>query len=214
MTISPDVPQLTSEPREDAFRRLAFLAEASALLSASLEPERVLRRIADLLVPAWADWCLIDLSTDDATAMQRVAVAHADPSKADLAAIVVKKSPAPTDHPAIQALRAREGVLHRTVTDDVMMSSALDEEHLDAIRAIGPHSLMSVPLIVRGETFGSITLITAESLRTYSDDDLSFAQEIARRAALAVDNARLFADVQEAERRYRAVVQNLEAIVW
>ncbi len=178
--------------------RQRFLAEASALLDVSLDYEETLRRLARLAVPALADWCFVD-TLDANQSIRRLAVAHADPAKAPLAQRLregyLPRPDAPEGIPRV--LRSGQAELHPRLTDAFLQRSACNDEHLQILRAIGYTSGMMVPLIAHGRILGAITLCTAESGREYGPDDLAFAEELAGRAALAVDNARLYQAEQE-----------------
>ncbi|MCA1630501.1 MAG: PAS domain S-box protein [Acidobacteria bacterium] len=183
---------------EDAQR---FLAEASEVLVSSLDYEATLKRIAELVVPRLADWCAVDMVTDERT-LRRLAVAHEDPSKIELALEVERRYP--------QTLADREGVakvvrtgkpeMYPNIPDELMALIARDAEHLKILRELGLRSAMIVPLNVRGRARGAITFVSAESGRHYAESDLAFAQDLARRAALAVENARLYREAREVNR--------------
>ncbi|HET7092554.1 MAG TPA: GAF domain-containing protein, partial [Thermomicrobiales bacterium] len=190
---------------EAARSRLAFLAEASATLAASLDIDVTLRRLGDLLVPALADWCSIHLIRDDGTVEQLV-VAHPDPAKVAWARALQARYPydaaAPTGVPNV--LRAGKSEIYPAITDAFLAEAAIDDEQLALARAIGFSSAMIVPLIAHDIIFGAISFVAAESGRHYDDDDLRFAEDLARRAAVAVSNARHYeaeeSARQEAER--------------
>jgi PAS domain S-box-containing protein len=183
---------------EDAQR---FLAEASEVLVSSLDYEATLKRIAELVVPRLADWCAVDMVTDERT-IRRLAVAHEDPAKVELALEVERRYP--------QTLADREGVakvirtgepeMYPNIPDELMALIARDAEHLKILRDLGLRSAMIVPLMVQGRARGAITFVSAESGRHYAESDLAFAQDLARRAALAVENARLYREAQEVNR--------------
>jgi PAS domain S-box-containing protein len=183
---------------EDAQR---FLAEASEVLVSSLDYEATLKRIAGLVVPRLADWCAVDIVTDERT-IRRLAVAHEDPAKVEMALEVERRYP--------QTLADREGVakvirtgepeMYPNIPEELMALIARDAEHLKLLRDLGLRSAMIVPLNVQGRARGAITFVSAESGRHYAATDLAFAQDLARRAALAVENARLYREAQEVNR--------------
>jgi GAF domain-containing protein len=201
-----------NEPREDllgssdgtrpdamgAEERLAFLAKASDVLGASLDYETTLNELADLIIPRLADWYSVDLM-DDPDSIRNVAVAHFDPEKLELARELQRRYPsdphATTGLP--QVVRTGRSELYTEIPESLIVEAAVDEEHLRLIRALGLRSGIVVPLTARGRTFGTLTLVTAESGRQYTEADVPLVEEIGERAALAIDNARLF----EAERR-------------
>jgi len=188
---------------EEAARRARFLAEASRLFSASLDYETTLRSAAWLSVPFLADWCTIDVIDDDGT-IRRVAIAHADPAKADTARRMAAYPPDPSArHPRTRVLRTGAPVLIRDIGARDLGAIAPDPDHRAVLQSVGYRSAMIVPLVARGASLGAITFATAESARRYDAADLALAEEVAQHAALAVDNARLFA----AERRARTTAE-------
>ena len=200
----------------DPSSRLAFLARASELLIASATDWAALERLADLSVPALADWCAIDVL--DATGrLTRVAVVHADPAKVEAAAELERRYPPPMDagFGVPKVVRTGSSELYTEISAEQLEGTARDEEHLELIRRLGGfRSAMIVPLAARGRILGAITLVSSESGRRFDADDLSLAEALARRAALAVENARAAEEVEETERRMEALVDSLEAIVW
>jgi PAS domain S-box-containing protein len=178
---------------KDAELRQRFLAEAGQLLASSLDYEATLERVARMIVPRLADWCGIDM-LDDNGELVHVAVAHVDPAKVQMAHDLSAKYPpdmdAPTGVPAI--LRGGPAELYREIPEELIEQGAQDEEHLRIIRGLGMRSAMAVPMRLGAETLGTITFVAAESGRTFDDDDLLFAQDLALRAATAVQNARLY----------------------
>lgn len=190
---------------EAAVRGFApFLVEASEVLASSLDYETTLSSVADLAVSNLADWCAIDMLDEDGS-IQQLAVTHKDPEKGNWARELRRRSPpdpeAERGVPGV--LRSGEPEFHREVTDEMLVAAARDGEHLRVLREVGFTSVMILPLVARGRTLGAITLVLAESGRRYDDGDLRMAEDLARRAALAVDNARLYQEAQEeiAERK-------------
>jgi PAS domain S-box-containing protein len=196
---------------EAAERRATLLAEGSALLDSSLDYRSTLRNLARLLVPALADYCLIDELEGELVC--RVAAAHADPEKERLLRKDERHPLAgdPARHPVVRVLRGGGSVLVERVTDEVLGTIAHDEEHRLGLERIGLHSFMVVPLVARGRTLGAITLAFAASRRRFGSVDLDTAEELARRAALAVDTGRLYQQARQAVRareRMLAVVSH------
>jgi PAS domain S-box-containing protein len=187
------------EDRRRLEERERFLAEAGWVLGSSLDYEQTLADVARLAVPRVADWCAVDIFVNGT--LQRVALEHVDPLKLALARELEGSMLAAADAAGAAAIHAREPVLVREVDEAALATFGFDEQQLEIARALAPHSYITVPLLARGEVFGSISLVTAESGRTYGEDDVSLAQELARHAAAAIDNARLY---DEAERRGRA----------
>jgi PAS domain S-box-containing protein len=181
--------------REDA---LGLLAEAGRVLSASLETEETLETVARLAVESIADWCVVDVVDDGR--IHRVSIGHADPARAEFAREYLRRYPPDPDAPAgvARVLRTGEPELLPEIPEERLREAARDEEHFRILKELGMRSAMIVPMISRGRILGAITLIAAELGRRYDQDDLAFAEELAGRAALAVDNARLY---ESAERR-------------
>jgi PAS domain S-box-containing protein len=170
-----------------------FVVEASELLSSSLDYETTLRRVAQLAVPRYADWCAVDLVEDDG-AVRRLAVAHVDPAKVRLASELAERFPEAADAPRGAGAVIRSGASQLTpeISDDLLVAATADRPGLlEVTRDLGLRSVMIVPLTARGRTFGALTFVSAESGRRYAEADLALAESLARNAALAVDNARL-----------------------
>jgi PAS domain S-box-containing protein len=186
---------------EEARRRFSFLAEASNVLTDSLDYEVTLKSVARLAVPALADHCVIDL-TDENGAIRRVEVACADPSRTKLARKLKKYTPDLNnpEAPATKAMRTGKLVFYPEISDAILITAARDDEHLRILRALGSTSLAVAPLVARGRTLGAMIFALAESRRHYETADLWLIEEVAARAALAVDNARLYEEAQEANR--------------
>ena len=180
---------------KEAELRQRFLAEAGQLLAATLDYEQTLERIARMIVPRLADWCAIDM-VDESGGVLQVAVAHVDPAKVELAHDMRERYPpdmtATTGLPAIIAGGPAE--LYPDVPDELLVAAAQDEEHLRVAREVGLRSAMAVPMRIGDETLGVITFASAESGRSFDEDDLAFAEDLALRAASAVQNARLYAE--------------------
>jgi signal transduction histidine kinase len=188
-----------SETPDEVQRRSRFLISASAALSESLDYERTLQRVAELSVPDIADWCTVTV-VDEVGAARRLAVVHADPSKKELAAEYMSKFP-PTEHRSGQltaVLRQGTAALSVRVTDEDLVRAAQTDDHLRMMRGLGCASCVIVPMTVRGEILGVISLMRAEGRPPFGKNDVATAEELAHRAALAIDNARLF---REARRR-------------
>jgi len=186
---------------EAAQRRLKFLAEASTLLATSLDYSTTLESVARLAVPYIADWCFVDLVEEDGS-LRRLAVAHAVPSMAELAHRLRQYLPRPNaPYGLSKIVQTGHPEIISEVSDSTLAALAYDEEHLRILHELDPKSFMIVPLLVRGRILGAISFVAAESNRHYSSADLALAQDLARRAALAIDNARLYHEAQEADRR-------------
>jgi signal transduction histidine kinase len=189
-----------SEERQRGQSMLRFLADASATLAESLDYPTTLAQVARLAVPILADWCFIDI-VDHAGVVVRVEVAHADPADSELAAAIKAFPAAASDNrknPPTQALLDGRSVLLESVSDELMRSLSHNEQHLAVMRKIGIRSFMSVPLRARGRILGSLSLGVSASGRRYAEADLAAAEDLARRCALAVDNAGLYMEAQSA----------------
>src|SRR4051794_337858 len=182
--------------RQRTLERARFLAEASALLDASLDHETTLQNVARLVVANMADWCSVDV-VEPSGASRTVAVAHQDREKVRWAREISERYPpdpsAPTGVPNV--LRTGKSELYPEIPQAMLEQAAVDAEHLELIRQLQLCSAMIVPLVARGRTLGAITFVGAESGRTYEQADLVLAEELARRAAMAVDNARLYTEL-------------------
>jgi PAS domain S-box-containing protein len=182
-------------------QRSEFLARAGAVLASSLDYQQTLRNVADLVVPRIADWCGVDLFDEDGQ-REPVAVAHVDPARLEMASQLRAYEPDELDpnQGLGRVLRTGEPALYDEITDDLLVAAALDEEHLRLLREVGMNAVLIVPLPVRGRTIGTLTMVHAESGRTFDEDDIDFAGQIAARAALAVENARLYSERSEIAR--------------
>ena len=170
------------------------------VLSRSLDYEARLKDLTRLAVPSIADWAALDVLEGDGH-IRRVAVAHAHPTKTQLDTEIRRQHQDPTGPcNARQVIRTGKSILVADMTDDTIVAATKgDEERARSMRALGLVSCMCVPLKNHG-IIGALTLATAESARQYGTDDLRFAEDMASRAALMVDNARAYADVRRANR--------------
>jgi PAS domain S-box-containing protein len=177
---------------ERARERLSVLADASTRLASTLDYEATLANIAELLVPRYADWY----------GYRRLAVVHKDPDKAEWARRSRDRfGNAPGEPEGTgRVVRTGEPVLYRRISDELLQSSTMNEEHYETLKHLGMVSAMVVPLTAGGRTFGALQLVSADPARLYDEDDLEFAWHLARRAAVAIDNARLYRTVQERAR--------------
>ncbi|HEX6458380.1 MAG TPA: SpoIIE family protein phosphatase [Thermoleophilaceae bacterium] len=178
---------------EKSRERLTFLARASELMSQTLELERTLEQVAYLAVPRLADWCAIELVAEDGR-LYNAATAHSDPDKIKFAEEIRKRYPQDPDSPTgvPNVIRTGRSELYPEITDEMLVEAIDDPEQLRLMREIGLSSILIVPLTARARTLGALTLVHAESGRRYDEEDLRFAEDLARRAAIAVDNARMY----------------------
>jgi len=180
-------------------QRLSFLAGASELLAGSLDPDTTLRNLADLATQSMADWCAIDLVEEDG-GLRNVATAHIDPAKVRLANDLRSRYPVDPDAPTgvPNVVRTGQSELYSEIPDELLVEAAQDEEHLELMRELGLMSGMVVPLEARGRVFGAITFVASDPARRFDQGDLELAEDLARRAALAIDNSMLFRREHEA----------------
>jgi PAS domain S-box-containing protein len=206
---------VTAQKRAGAAQR--FLAEAGEALATSLDVEATLANIARLAVPRLADWCVVHLVREDGSVSQ-LAVAHVDPERVDWARRLQEQYPVdPTaDQGVLRAVRSGRPELVSEVTDAMLVAAARDPEHLAILRRVGLTSAMIVPMIARERAVGAISFAAAESRHRYDERDLELTQELARRAALAVDNARLYdaervarLQAEEAQVRFRGLFEGV-----
>ena len=183
---------------ERAGQRLTFLAEASTLLALSLDYEETLANVAKLAVPGVADWCTVDLVNEHGR-LERLAVAHKDPEKVAWALELNRRYPPAPDTPGgfYEVLRTGKAVLRSEVPDALLEAAAQDDAHLSLLRDVGFRSMMVVPLNVHDKTLGVLLFVSAEGGRRYTEADLALAEELGRRAAVAVENAMLYAQAQD-----------------
>ena len=171
--------------------KLAFLADAAEELASSLDYETTLAHVARLAVPRFADWCAIDLV--NGTRLNRVAVAHVDPAKVELAQALQDRYPPDPDSPvgSWEVIRSGNPLLIAEISQEMLAAVAVDEEQVRIARELQLCSALTVPLAARGKVFGVISWVYAESGRHFGPGDVAFAEDLARRAAVAIDNAEL-----------------------
>jgi PAS domain S-box-containing protein len=184
--------------------RAEILAEAGAVLAESLDIQSTLGALARLVVPRVADWCFVELLTPDGR-IEQAAIHHGDPERVAWARELLARYPIDPDAPygTPQVLRSGKPDLVPEIPPEAFDSIARDETHRDALRASGFRSHLSLPLQVRGRTVGVLSLVSAESGRRFGPADLTFGQDLAHRAAVAIDNARLY----DAERHARELAE-------
>jgi PAS domain S-box-containing protein len=186
--------------------RTKLLADASSLLGRSLDSPQAIGQVALAAVPGFADWCIVEL-LDDHEELELLAVAHADPEKVELARRLRMEYPPDRDAPrgAPAVVRSGKSELMRTIPAELIEGVIREHPELEeVVRELRLTSSMTVPLIARGKVLGAMSLVWGESQRHYDDRDLIFAEELARRAAYAIDNARLYENE-------RTVVDTLQA---
>jgi serine phosphatase RsbU (regulator of sigma subunit) len=188
ITIIEDVTE-----QQRAERHNAFLARASEVLASSLDYERTLRNVAQLAVPEIVDWCAVDILDEDGQ-RQSLAVAHTDPARVRLARELREYEPAELDpeQGLGRVFRTGQPLLYPEIPDELLVSSARDERHLELLRSVGMRSAAVVPMRLGTRTLGAMSLVSAESGRVLDRTDLDLAEQIAARAAVAIENARLY----------------------
>ena len=178
-------------------RRLALLVEASAVLNASLDPAAIYDSLARVAVPSFASYCIVCNLDEDGTP-HFVNALHEDPEKEKLLRDMRSTYPFGLNHPITEAARSGKAKLLRVVDDTSLRHLAADDVHLGMMRSIATTSSIVVPLIARGHTLGVLSFGATRG--RYGQSDLALAEELGQRAALALDNARLFNEAQEASR--------------
>jgi PAS domain S-box-containing protein len=181
--------------QQRAERRSMFLARVSEVLASSLDYEQTLRNVADLAVPEIADWCAVDLLDEDGDRVP-VAVAHTDPERLRLATELRRYEPdQPDPNQGLGlVLRTGEPLLYPEIPDELLVEAALDDRHLELLRSVGMRSGAVVPMRLGDRTLGAMTLVSAESGRVLDASDLELARQIGARAAVAIENSRLYSE--------------------
>lgn len=179
-----------------------FLADAGAELAVLVDLDSTLQKVASLAVPSFADWAAVDFLEEDGS-LRRVAVAHVDPKKVALAHELHRRYPADPNAPqgVWNIVRSGQAEMFSHITDEMIQAATSDPELLGIMRELGLKSYVGVPLTVRGKVLGAITFISAESGHAYDETDLSIAQDLASRAAVAIENGQLYRQLREADQR-------------
>ncbi|HET8822093.1 MAG TPA: SpoIIE family protein phosphatase [Thermoleophilaceae bacterium] len=187
------IEDITTHKRSELAQR--FLARSGEVLASSLDPDRLLVEVAELAVPGVADWCAVDV-VDESGRVERKALAHVDPSVRDRAIEISERYPPDPDAPAglYQVLRTGQPELYPEIPEELLRDAAQDEEHYEAIMEIGMRSAIIVPMTARGRTLGALSFVSGPSGRRFDEQDVDLAQELARRCATAIDNARLYTE--------------------
>jgi PAS domain S-box-containing protein len=174
-----------------------FLVEAGAALASSLDYRKTLATVAKMAVPHIADWVRVDMLEDGR--LHTLAVEHTDPAKIEFAFELARRYPEDPEamHGPPHVLRTGQSELMPEISEGALADLAVDDLHLSLVRDLGLCGYMCVPLVARERTLGVITFASADSQRRYGPDDLALVEELARRAAGAVDNARLYREVEE-----------------
>ena len=202
---------------EAAQQQTEFIAEVGTVLDTALDYERALEELARIAVPRLGDWCVIDVLEEDGS-ISRYAAAHADPDRHALVRALRERYPAdPNARRGLPfTITTGESQLIPEVTDEMLEVGELaqDEEHARVLRELGFRSAVVVPLRARGRILGAIGLALGdETTRRYGPEDLTYAEDLARRAALALDNSRLFTERLRIEEELRRSRDELDFIL-
>lgn len=190
VTIIADVTAATR-----ATLRVEFLAQIGELLASSLDYQQTLRNVAGLAVPQIADWCAVDLFDADG-GHESVAIAHSQPAKLRMAERLRAYEPEQLDpdQGLGRVRRTGEPLLYSKIPDELLVAAAVDDEHLRLLREVGMRAVLIVPLTIGSHTIGALTMVNSESGRSFDAGDVEFAAQIAGRAAVAVESARLYSE--------------------
>jgi signal transduction histidine kinase len=191
--------------------RFSFLAEVSRCLADSLDYEATLTTVAGMSLPYLDAWCIVDV-LDEGGEIRRIAVVHPDADKQEAArALHQQYAPRATDLVGTpRVMRTGRPEMVFDVPDSALVAAAHDERHLEVLRKLGVRSYVIVPMVARGNVLGAMTFITAERDRRFGDIDVVMAEDLARRAAMAVDNARLHREAEEARDAAEAALVEVE----
>ena len=205
---------ITEQGDERRAWAIGLLVETGAMLSSSLDPATTITHVAGLTVPKLADLCVIDLC-DETGAISELAAASADPELATRLEELRSRWPLDPDgsHPVARVIRTGEPELLAEMSRDSLRSYSEGAEHACFMIVNRYRSAIVAPLTARGRTLGALSTLRLGDSPAYDEDDLQLVCELARRAALAIDNAKLFSDLRSAEQRLQGVLENLaEAI--
>jgi PAS domain S-box-containing protein len=187
------IDDITSHKRAEQAQR--FLARSGDVLASVLDPDELLVEIANLAVPELADWCSVEV-LNDAGMLERKALAHVDPTVRERAIDLSRRYPPDPDAPQgiYQVLRSGQAELYPDIPEGMLRHAAVDDEHYSELIAIGMRSAIIVPMTTRGRTLGTLTWVNGSAGRRFDEQDVELAQELARRCATAIDNARLYTE--------------------
>ena len=186
---------------ETEHRRTAFLERLTGTLAQSLNYEQTLKDVAALAIPHIADWSAVDVLEEDGE-IRRLSVAHVDPAKVGLAIELRRRYQDPSAPYSVpHVIKTATPALISNITDDMIVTAAgTDTERIELVRSLGLRSYICVPLVSGRRTLGALTLATADSGRRYNETDLRFAEDIASRSAMAIENARSYQQLDRANR--------------
>lgn len=186
--------------------KLRFLAEASVTLSSSLDWQATLAAVAHLAVPEYADWCVIHLLQDGE--LRPIAMAHPDTIQESRVRDLQERYPPDPKSPygVHEVARTGRSILLPDIPDELLEMAAHDEEHLQILRELDFRSALEVPLKIHDRVLGVITWVTGSAGRRFTQEDLEFGEHMARRAALAIDNAHLHTEIRDVALRLQRTV--------
>ena len=181
-----------------AQKKLQRLSDASKILASSLNYKETLTNVTNLIVPSVADWCRIDTLTPDGV-LQNLILNHKDPVKYQLGLELQSKYPASSKYAngIYDAIKNKKSILYSKVTSEMLKRSTVNKEHFDLLMQIGLKSVLIVPIISHEKVLGVISLIRSETETSFTQGDLLFTEELASRAASAIENANLYEQAQE-----------------
>jgi signal transduction histidine kinase len=189
--------QRAREEAQAAERRASFLAHAGNMLAESLDLASTLKKVAEVSLPAFADWCVVDLMDDDGT-IRRVTVETNDPNRREIARQMQAAAPRPEDKFGVTTvLRSGKPLMASHIDPEAIEANVTDPPRLEVVRQIGIQAAMIVPMVVRGRSLGALTFIRTRTA-SYSPEDLRLAEELCFRVGAAVDNAILYRRACEA----------------
>jgi serine phosphatase RsbU (regulator of sigma subunit)/PAS domain-containing protein len=187
------IDDITDVKRAEISQRL--LARVGKVLASSLDHDQTLQQVAELAVPQLADWCAVSLP-DGRGYLRTVAVAHTNPDKVAFARLVSEQYPTPSSSPggAAQVMRDATSQVVNDVTPEMLAAAAQDDQHAQMLAQLGMRAALVVPMLAGARAIGTLVLVSAESGRRFEPRDVELAEELARRAGTAVENARLYTE--------------------
>ncbi len=215
VVLNNTIDELNQEVRErrQAEARLRILAEVSTTLAASLDYRASLQQMAELVVGPYADWCMVYL-VEPTVGIERVATAHVDVAKQELARRLSQRSPHfAVPAPFVRVIETGDPLFIPHYDEATVLQGVVDAKQIAIIRQIDPKSVIAVPLHARGQKLGALAFVLSDRDRHYTEDDLQFAEELARHIALVVENRYLYQEAREAEAQLRQFNQSLENLV-
>jgi len=199
-------------------RQKALIKTMGSVLASQHDMNKALQALADGCVPGIADWTAVDLYDAEKHVLNRIAVSHPDPQKVRLARELYELYPPDlSQEPGLgQLVRTGKSQLWSEIKPELLEMAAQDEKHLDILKALGLASAMAVPLKAGDKIIGALTFVSSESGRHYDEEDLMIAEDVARRTAIIIENARLYKQMENVnnllERRVHERTRQLEAV--